>query len=148
MRDSIPRDFPQADVRLRLALGAELPHDVELYEFPALLLDRIPKLRDYRFLVAEDQIVIVDPRESLHRTGYRQSLNFASARIAARSPRSWHLRTLTPFSIRPPKVSSCGQSSLRPVWFALLPLAASTPKLALRLPLKARHAVRHRPRLR
>ena len=49
VRDSIPRDFPQADVRLRLALGAELPGDVELYEFPALLLDRIPKLRDYRF---------------------------------------------------------------------------------------------------
>ena len=63
VRDSIPRDFPQADVRLRLALGAELPHDVELYEFPTLLLDRIPKLRDYRFLVVEDQIVIVDPRE-------------------------------------------------------------------------------------
>ena len=63
VRDSIPRDFPQADVRLRLALGAELHHDVELYEFPALLLDRIPKLRDYRFLVVEDQIVIVDPRE-------------------------------------------------------------------------------------
>ena len=62
VRDSIPRDFPQADLRLRLALGAELPRDVELYEFPALLLDRIPKLRDYRFLVAEDQIVIVDPR--------------------------------------------------------------------------------------
>ena len=63
VRDSIPRDFPQADLRLRLALGAELPHDVELYEFPTLLLDRIPKLRDYRFLVVEDQIVIVDPRE-------------------------------------------------------------------------------------
>jgi hypothetical protein len=63
VRDSIPRDFPQADLRLRLALGAELPRGMELYEFPALLLDRIPKLRDYRFLVAEDQIVVVDPRD-------------------------------------------------------------------------------------
>jgi hypothetical protein len=63
VRDSIPRDFPQANVRVRLALGAELPRDAELFEFPALLLDRIPKLRDYRFLVAEDQIVIVDPRD-------------------------------------------------------------------------------------
>jgi uncharacterized protein DUF1236 len=63
VRDSIPRDFPQTGLRLRLALGAEVPRDVELYEFPALLLDRIPKLRDYRFLVTEDQIVIVDPRD-------------------------------------------------------------------------------------
>jgi hypothetical protein len=62
VRDSIPRDFPQADLRLRLALGAELPRNMELYEFPALLLDRIPKLRTYRFLVAEDQIIVVDPR--------------------------------------------------------------------------------------
>jgi Protein of unknown function (DUF1236) len=62
VRDSIPRDFPQADLRLRLALGAELPRNMELYEFPALLLDRIPKLRAYRFLVAEDQIIVVDPR--------------------------------------------------------------------------------------
>ena len=62
VRDSIPRDFPEADVRLRLALGAELPGDVELYEFPAIVLDRISRLRTYRFLVAEGQIIIVDPR--------------------------------------------------------------------------------------
>ncbi|MGE0852725.1 MAG: DUF1236 domain-containing protein [Hyphomicrobiaceae bacterium] len=63
VRDSIPRDFPQTGLRLRLALGAEVPRDVEFYEFPALLLDRIPKLRDYRFLVTEDQLVIVDSRD-------------------------------------------------------------------------------------
>jgi hypothetical protein len=63
VRDSIPRDFPEADLRLRLALGAEIPREVELYEFPVIVLDRLPKLRDYRFLVAADQIVIVDPRD-------------------------------------------------------------------------------------
>ena len=63
VRDSIPRDFPQTDLKMRLALGAELPRDMELYEFPALLLDRIPKLGDYRFLVVEDQIVVVDARD-------------------------------------------------------------------------------------
>ena len=62
VRDSIPRDFPEVDVRLRLALGAELPGDVELYEFPAIVLDRISRLQTYRFLVAEGQIIIVDPR--------------------------------------------------------------------------------------
>ena len=49
-------------MRLRLALGAELPGDVELYEFPAIVLDRISRLRNHRFLVAERQIIIVDPR--------------------------------------------------------------------------------------
>ena len=49
-------------MRLRLALGAELPGDVELYEFPAIVLDRISTLRTYKFLVAEGQIIIVDPR--------------------------------------------------------------------------------------
>jgi len=63
VRDSIPRDFPDASIRLRLALGAEIPGDVELYELPRIVLDRVPELRDYRFLVADEQIVIVDPHD-------------------------------------------------------------------------------------
>ena len=61
VRDSIPPDFPVADIRLRLALGAEIPDDVELHELPVIVLNRVPKLRDYRFLMTTDQIVIVDP---------------------------------------------------------------------------------------
>ena len=61
VRDSIPPDFPVADVRLRLALGAEIPDDVELHELPVIVLNRVPKLREYRFLMTTDQIVIVDP---------------------------------------------------------------------------------------
>jgi hypothetical protein len=34
-----------------------------LYEFPALLLDRVEQLRQYRFLVSGDQIVVVQPRD-------------------------------------------------------------------------------------
>jgi hypothetical protein len=63
IRDSIPRDFPQADVRLRLALGGEIPDDVELYGLPQIVVDRVPELSDFRFLVADDQIVIVDPQD-------------------------------------------------------------------------------------
>lgn len=63
VRDSIPPDFPDAGLRLRLALGAEIPDNVELYGFSTLVLERIPRLRQYRFLVSGDQVVIVDPRD-------------------------------------------------------------------------------------
>jgi Protein of unknown function (DUF1236) len=63
IRDSLPPDFPDSGLRLRLALGAEIPRDVELHEFPPLVLDRVPALADYRFVLAQDQIVIVDQRD-------------------------------------------------------------------------------------
>jgi hypothetical protein len=63
--DSISPDFPQAQLQLRMALGAEIPGGVELHEFAPLLVDRVPKLRDFRFLVAQDQVVIVAPDRSI-----------------------------------------------------------------------------------
>ena len=63
VRDSIPPDFPNADVRLRLALGATVPPDVDLHEFATVVTDQVSILRDYRFLVADEQIVIVEPRD-------------------------------------------------------------------------------------
>jgi hypothetical protein len=50
-------------LRLRLALGAEIPAKIELYEFASLLLDQVPKLRDFRFVVSQDQVVIVAPQD-------------------------------------------------------------------------------------
>jgi hypothetical protein len=61
--NSIPSDFPPADVRIRLALGAEVPRSVELHMFPDVVLDRISKLRDFRFVVVERDVVVVDPRD-------------------------------------------------------------------------------------
>ena len=63
VRDSIPGDFPETGIHLRMALGAEIPDDVRLHEFPAIVVDSAPQLQDYRFLLAADQIVIVDPRD-------------------------------------------------------------------------------------
>jgi hypothetical protein len=63
--DSISPDFPQAPVQLRMALGAEIPGGVELHEFAPLVVDRVQKLREFRFLVAQDQLVIVGPDRSI-----------------------------------------------------------------------------------
>jgi len=65
VRNSIPPDFPDSGIRLRLALGAEIQDDVQLNEFPVLLSDRVPQLREYRFLVSGDQIVIVPHNRSI-----------------------------------------------------------------------------------
>jgi len=61
--DSIPPDFPRVRLRLRLALGAEIPPSLELHEFAPLVVDQVPKLRNFRFVVSQDQLVIVEPRD-------------------------------------------------------------------------------------
>jgi hypothetical protein len=50
-----------ANVRVRLALGAEVPRDVELVEFPAEVVERVPDVRRYRYIVTENDVVLVDP---------------------------------------------------------------------------------------
>jgi Protein of unknown function (DUF1236) len=63
--DSISPDFPQVPLQLRMALGAEIPEGVELHEFAPLVVDRVQRLREFRFLVAQDQLVIVAPDRSI-----------------------------------------------------------------------------------
>jgi hypothetical protein len=52
-----------ADVNVRLALGAEIPRAVEVVTFPDRVIERVPQLRAYRYVVAQDQVVIVDPSD-------------------------------------------------------------------------------------
>jgi hypothetical protein len=52
-----------ADVRVRLALGAEVPRSVELHTFPTVVVERVPDMRRYRYIVVEDDIVVVDPND-------------------------------------------------------------------------------------
>ncbi len=59
---NVPRE-PRANVRVRLALGAEVPRNVELLAFPNEVIAQVPELEGYSYIVAENDIVIVDPRE-------------------------------------------------------------------------------------
>ena len=59
---NVPRE-PRANVRVRLALGAEVPRNVELLAFPNEVIARVPELEGYSYIVAENDIVIVDPSE-------------------------------------------------------------------------------------
>jgi len=59
---NLPRE-PRANVRVRLALGAEVPHDVELLAFPREIVSQLPDLDGYRYIVAENDIVVVGPHD-------------------------------------------------------------------------------------
>jgi hypothetical protein len=61
--ERVPKDR-SVDIRVRLALGAEVPRDVELLLFPPEVLARIPDVQGYRYVVADDDVVIVDPRDN------------------------------------------------------------------------------------
>jgi hypothetical protein len=62
IHSSLPRDR-NADVRVRLALGVEVPRNVQLLTFPGDVVARIPEVERFRYIVVDDDIVIVDPAE-------------------------------------------------------------------------------------
>ena len=47
-----------------LAEGADVPRGVNVRVFPETIVQKIPKLKDYKFFTAEKRIAIVDPRGS------------------------------------------------------------------------------------
>ena len=47
-----------------LVEGSDVPRDVSLKTFPATVVERVPKVRDYKFVTAENRLAIVDPRGS------------------------------------------------------------------------------------
>jgi hypothetical protein len=54
-------DRPARDVNLRLALGAEIPAQVELLEFADPVISGIPEIRTYRYVIVDRSVAIVDP---------------------------------------------------------------------------------------
>ncbi len=63
IRANVDLERHRADVNIRLALGAEVPERVEIYAFPDPVMRRIPKIREYRFVVVDNDIIVVDPRD-------------------------------------------------------------------------------------
>jgi hypothetical protein len=59
--DRIPADRGRADVNVDLALGAEVPSSVELYEFPEDIVTEVPAVRSYRYVVVDRKVLVVDP---------------------------------------------------------------------------------------
>ena len=58
---SVPKDGVRTELRIRLALGAEIPRSVELLAFPDALIAQVPQIASLRYIVVENDVVIVDP---------------------------------------------------------------------------------------
>ena len=56
------RIAPSAGVEVRL--GARVPRSVDLYEMPTTIVQEVPTLRRYRYMVVNDEVVLVDPATS------------------------------------------------------------------------------------
>ena len=57
------RDVNRAtNVNFSVRAGARIPHSVRLAVLPAAVISLVPQYRDYRYVVVDDQICIVDPQ--------------------------------------------------------------------------------------
>lgn len=53
---------PVENVSFSISVGVSVPQDLNLHPVPADVVETVPAYRDYRYMVVEDQIVIVNPK--------------------------------------------------------------------------------------
>lgn len=55
---------PRGDIKVRFTVreGAVLPDDVELWEVPQTVITEVPELRSYRYVVYQNEVVLVEPQ--------------------------------------------------------------------------------------
>lgn len=46
---------------LQLSVGSQVPASVELYPLPANVVSQVPSAKQYKYTVAQNQVVLVDP---------------------------------------------------------------------------------------
>ena len=45
-------------------IGGKAPANVELHEFPKIVLEKVGAVKMHKFFIAENQIVVVDPKDN------------------------------------------------------------------------------------
>jgi hypothetical protein len=61
--ENVDKDEARRDLRIRLALGATIPDDVVLFRFHEGIVDRVRQLEAFRYVVVDNDVVIVDPND-------------------------------------------------------------------------------------
>lgn len=59
--DTVIDRGPRLSLNLRLGIGAEVPRSVEVLRFPDVVVERVPRLADHRYVIDQDQVVILSP---------------------------------------------------------------------------------------
>ena len=54
----------RAPAAVEYRIGARVPHTVRLYPLPHDVVVQVPAVRTYRYMVVNDQVVLVDPATS------------------------------------------------------------------------------------
>lgn len=49
----------------KITIGDKVPPDVELHDFPPLVVEKVPKVKTYKFFITENQIVLVSPQKEI-----------------------------------------------------------------------------------
>ena len=45
-------------------IGGKTPNGAALQDFPQLVVQKVPAVRNYKFLISDNQVVIVDPKDN------------------------------------------------------------------------------------
>lgn len=48
-----------------IRIGDKVPSDIGLHEFPPLVVEKVPKVKTYKFFITENQIVLVSPQNEI-----------------------------------------------------------------------------------
>ena len=48
-----------------IRIGDKVPSDIGLHDFPPLVVEKVPKIKTYKFFMSENQIVVVSPQKDI-----------------------------------------------------------------------------------
>ena len=48
-----------------IRIGDKVTSDVGLHDFPPLVIEKVPKVKTYKFFMSENQIVVVSPQKDI-----------------------------------------------------------------------------------
>jgi Protein of unknown function (DUF1236) len=49
----------------KIRIGDKVPSDIGLHDFPPLVVEKVPKVKTYKFFITENQIVLVSPQKEI-----------------------------------------------------------------------------------
>ena len=48
-----------------ITIGSKVPSNIGLHEFPPLVIEKVPKVKTYKFFITENQIVLVSQQNEI-----------------------------------------------------------------------------------